>query len=237
MGASPDHTPASASKPLAARVIVAGLVLLVIGVIIGFGGAELVTQNAKLEAHTARIPTSQTKPADFRAKLASLATARVDLAANAMRAAVDGQSVASAATKALKQNSHQLASSLGSKFTSSTRQQLEQGWQQQADALLSYAVASDTDKSDTRQENVQSLQQFANSQASLLSHASKQFSETRLHQSLTTQNQTLRKMLDEHLAKHYDKEYQLRGSAISQATNFSKMLSRAIVKQFPAQFR
>ncbi len=214
--------------------VTTAVVVGVLGLVVGFGGAKLATHKTTTAAAT---PTSATKSADLRSNLVTLGVEHMDLSDLAIDQALDGAPGAAAAKADLINNGHEIGAAIGSVYGTAAQTSFDKIWDNHLTDFVNYAVADKTGDATAKAAAVADLtNNYIPSLATLLSGANPNLPKATVEQLLSDHVTGTAQMVDAHVSGNYTQEAQLREAGANHMEGIMSDIAGAIVKQNPSKF-
>jgi len=216
-----------------AEVAAMVVITLVVGVLAGYS----IGHHNKSTSKTDSSPTSATKAADLRSDLVTLGVEHMTLTDQAVDAALDGSSNASAVGAALYANGNDIGTAVGSVYGKDAEKTFDSVWKLHLDEFVKYAVADSKGDSAGKQAALDAIDTgYTKPLSQYLAKANPNLPEATLEAVLGDHVQMTATMIDDHVAGKYTDEAAELKMANQHIEGIFSTLAGAIVKQYPAKF-
>lgn len=221
---------------------VIGVVLLIVGLAVGFGVTKAMDHNDNNNSGNSSNSSmtssaNSSKASDLRANLVSIGGQHVQLADIALDAAMDGSPYAGAAKSALVKNGEELSAAIGSVYGKDAQTKFQALWNRHLNDFVDYAVAAKGGDAAGKTKAVNDLNAYSEDVATFLSGANPNLPKDVVKQAFKDHLNQITGMIDAHVAGNYAKEFSLREQAVDHLKGVDSTLAAAIVKQFPDKFQ
>jgi hypothetical protein len=217
--------------------IVLGVVLLAV---VGFAAYTVMYKKDKDTTMTAAVvaaPSSGTKAADLRSALVSLGVQHMNLTAQAVDAALDGNADAGAYGKVLYANGDSIGAAVGSVYGKEAETTFNTVWKLHLDQFVAYAVAGKKGDAAGKAAALKAIDTgYTKPLSAYLAKANPNLPEATLDSVLGEHVTMTAKMIDAHNAGDYTAEANELILANKHIEGIFSTLAGAIVKQYPAKF-
>jgi hypothetical protein len=232
-----SNTSSTASSNKGAAMAI-GVVLLIIGLAVGFGVTKAMDNNKIKKANdAANTPNSATAAADLRANLVTLGVEHMTYTDQAIDAALDGSPNASQSAAALYANGNDIGAAVGSVYGTSAQNTFDAVWKIHLDDFVKYAVADKEGNSAAAQAALADINtSYTIPLSQYLAKANPNLPENVLQSSLTDHVNMTATMIDDHVKGNYAAEATELGMANQHIEGLFSTLAGAIVKQYPSKF-
>ena len=213
------------------------LVVLVVGLVIGFATGRVMNNNKTTTTASAATPTSATKAADLRSTLVTLGVQHMDLTSQAVDAALDGSPDAAATGAALYANGNDIGAAVGSIYGKSAETTFDAVWKTHLDDFVKYAVADKQGDATAKTAALNDIDtNYTKPLSAYLAKANPNLPEATLESVLGDHVQMTATMIDDHVqGKYTDEAAELKMADLHIEGIFST-LAGGIVKQYPTKF-
>jgi hypothetical protein len=216
--------------------VVIGVVLLIVGLIGGFGIAKASDNNNSNDTNT--TVSANTKAADLRTTLVTMGTEHMMYVDQAVDAALDGSPNADTVAKALYTNGTNIGAAVGGVYGKDAEKTFDSVWKLHLDEFVKYAVAAKTGDAAGKQAALSTIDsQYTKPLAQYLAKANPNLPEATLETALRDHVNMTAKMIDDHVAGNYAAEASELDMANMHISGLFSTLANAIVKQYPDKFQ
>jgi hypothetical protein len=214
------------------------IVVLIVGLLIGFGITKMVDNNHyKKQLAAASVPNSTTAAATLRANLVTLGVEHMTLTDQAVDAALDGSPDAMATGAALYANGNTIGATVGSVYGKSAQTTFDAVWKLHLDQFVNYAVADKEGNTAGKQAALNAIQTgYTIPLAQYLAKANPFLPESALQTALTDHVMMTATMIDDHVQGNYAAEAAQLNMANQHIADLFSTLAQGIVKQYPSKF-
>lgn len=217
-----------------ASIIGLALIAAVIGLVIGYTATHS-SDNSKIK--TAQMPTSSTAAANLRANLVTLGVEHMTLTDQAVDAALDNNTDASAVGAALYANGNAIGTAVGSVYGQSAQTTFDSVWKLHLDQFVAYAEADAKGDSAGKTAALSAIQTgYTVPLAQYLAKANPNLPEATLQSALEDHVSMTAIMIDDHVQGNYTAEASELNMANTHIEGLFSTLANAIVKQYPGKF-
>jgi hypothetical protein len=228
-------------SPKHGSITMVAVVTLIVGLLVGFGITKAVDSssknNLKKQLVAAQVPTTVTKAADLRSTLVTLGLEHMTLTDQAVDAALDGSSNASATGAALYSNGNDIGAAVGSVYGKDAEQTFDAVWKVHLDDFVKYAVADKTgDKAGMSAALADINTNYTKPLSAYLAKANPNLPEATLESVLGDHVAMTAQMIDDHVQGKYADEAAELNMANQHIAGIFSTLASGIVKQYPAKF-
>jgi hypothetical protein len=219
-------------------MVTVSIVLLIVGLVIGFGITKIVDNNhTKKEVAAAKVPSTTTAAATLRANLVTLAVDHMTLTDQAVDAALDGNADATATGAALYANGNTIGATVGSVYGTSAQTTFDAVWKLHLDQFVNYAVADKEGNASAKAAALTAIQTgYTIPLAQYLAKANPYLSESTLQTALSQHVAMTATMIDDHVQGNYTAEASELNMANTMISGLFSDLASAIVQQYPSKF-
>lgn len=228
--------------------LAATIVALLIGLLLGFGGAKLLN-NSDSNSSGSKSSSSAvsfqnatgTTPgtaAELQKNLVTLGVAHMHLTQQAVDAALDGSPNAAALKDSLVGNGTQLSKAVGSVYGNDAQTKFQNIWNNHLNDFVKYAVAAKGGDTAGKQAALADIDaNYTKPISQLLSGANPNLKQETLEAGFRDHIQMTARMIDAHAAGDFPTEEKERDGAVDHITGLMSTLSGAIAKQYPDKFK
>jgi hypothetical protein len=226
------------SKKAKASMTTGMIVVLIVGLVVGFGITAIVEHHHnKKQLAAAMVPTAATKAADLRTDLVTLGIDHMTLTDQAVDAALDGSPDATATATALYANGNDIGAAVGSIYGTSAQNTFDAVWKIHLDQFVDYAVADKEGNTAAMQTALNTIQtQYTIPLSKYLASANPNIPEAALQTALSEHVAMTATMINDHVKGDYAAEANELSMANTHIAGLFSTLADAIVKQYPSKF-
>lgn len=226
------------ARNVSVLTFVFALIALIIGALIGYAlKASMPNQVTTLNNSSLKTAAVSSKGSDLRANLVVLGTAHMDLTAQAVDSALDGNANADAAKQALIGNGTALSEAVGSVYGADAQKKFQDIWNIHLVDFVNYAVADSKGDSAGAQAALTDIHDnYTVPISQLLSGANPNLPEATLETQFGEHIDMTAQMIDYHVKGDYTSEQKTRDMAVTHIEGLMSTLAGAIVKQYPDKF-
>ena len=216
---------------------VVGIVLLVVGLAIGFGVTKAMDKNNNKTTSNDQTPTTSTKAADLRSTLVTLGVNHMNYTDQAVDAALDSAPNATQMGGLLNQNGKDLGAAVGSVYGTDAQTTFDKVWQLHLDDFVKYAVADSKGDNTSAQAALTDIDtNYTKPLAQFLAKANPNLPESALESGLRDHVDMTAQMIDDHVKAKYADESKELDMANTHIASLMSTLAGGIVKQYPSKF-
>lgn len=215
-------------------VIVAAVVTLVVGGVLGYAFGMNTTDNAsEVAPDSSRVSVAQMK---LQTELSNALTQHVSLAAPALRSTFDGNADREAVAAALNENSTEVINLIGTVYEEDAKTAFAQQWRDHIGYFVDYTNAAKAGDQDAKDEALAKLSGYASDTAELLAAANSNLDAGALEQRFTQHVDQVIAVVDAYGAENYQESYEKQLAAEKHMRGVAVLLSGAIAEQFPEDY-
>ncbi len=222
--------------------MVAAIVALVIGVVVGglggyyAAGMKDMSSNDAMMSASEDNPNTATKAADLRVTLNQIMRQHVELSTIALVDVATKSPATDAASKALDNNSVELADAVGSVYGDEARTSFLSLWREHIGFFVAYTQAKVKGDDKGMKDAKDGIANYTEEASTFFANANPNIDKDAMKDGLMKHGNQVFAIVDAYAAKDYTKAFELEEEAYNHIGMAADGLSAAIVKQFPDKF-